>query len=89
VTAFAVCLLASGQARADFIAWEYNWTPSATELFADSPSTGRITLNNEPGGSAVNNSYTVATNIRTVSNANPSTPATFSNRAYSLAADRT
>src|SRR5205809_1336377 len=83
--AIALCLLAGARARADFVSWEYNWTPSATEILADNPTTGKILLSNEPGGSAVGNTYIVATNIKTASNSDPSTPATFTNKAYSLA----
>jgi hypothetical protein len=83
--AIALCLLAGARARADFVSWEYNWTPSATEILADNPSTGKILLSNEPGGSAVGNSYVVATNIKTASTANPASPATFTNKSYSLA----
>jgi hypothetical protein len=83
--AAAVCLLAGARARADFVSWEYNWTPSATQIMADTPTMGSISLSNEPGGSAVNSSYIVATNIRTASTADPSNPATFTNKAYSLA----
>jgi hypothetical protein len=83
--AIALCLLAGARARADFVGWEYNWTPSATEILADNPTTGKILLSNEPGGSAVNNSYIVATNIKTASTADPATPATFTNKPYSLA----
>ena len=83
--AIALCLLAGAQARADFVSWEYNWTPSATKILADNPTTGSILLSNEPGGSAVNNTYIVATNIKTASTADPSNLATFTNKAYSLA----
>jgi hypothetical protein len=82
--ALALCLLAGAQARADFAGWQYNWTPSATEILADHPATGKILLSNEPGGSAVGNSYIVATNIKTASTADPATPATFTNKVYSL-----
>jgi hypothetical protein len=84
MTALVVCLLAGARARADFVAWNYNWTPSASEILADNPSTGKLTLTNEPGGSAVNDSYIVATNIKTASTADPSSPATFTDKAYSL-----
>ncbi len=83
--AIALSLLTAGHVRADFLSWEYNWTPGATAILADNPTMGKITLSNEPGGSAVGNSYIVATNIKTVSNADPSNPATFTNKAYSLA----
>src|SRR5262245_20191426 len=83
--AIALCLLAGARARAEFVSWAYNWTHSATEILADNPTTGKILLSNEPGGSAVNNSYIVATNIRTASTADPATPANFTNKPYSLA----
>jgi hypothetical protein len=82
--ALTVCLFAGARARADFVSWDYNWTPSSTAIYADNPTTGKITLSNEPGGSAVGDSYVVATNIKTVSNADPSTPATFTNATYGL-----
>jgi hypothetical protein len=83
--AIALCLLAGARARADFIDWQYNWTPSATKVLADNPTTGAILLTNEPGGEAVNNSFIVATNIKTASTADPSSLATFTNKPYSLA----
>src|SRR6516162_6542657 len=83
--AVALCLLAGARARADFVSWEYNWTPSATKILADNPTTGSILLSNEPGGSAINNTYIVATNIKTASTADPSNLATFTNKAYGLA----
>jgi hypothetical protein len=83
--AIALCLLAGAQARADFIPWDYNWTPSAAKILADNPTQGAILLSNEPGGSGVGNTYIVATNIRTASTADPSNLATFTNKAYSLA----
>ena len=82
--ALALCLFAGAEARADFVAWNYNWTPSATEILADNPTQGKITLTNEPGGSAVGDSFIVATNIKTASTADPTTPATFTNKNYAL-----
>ena len=84
LTALAVCLLAGAQARAEFVSWDYNWTPSASEIPADNSSLGKITLTNEPGGQAVGDSYIVATNIKTASTADPSNPATFTDKAYAL-----
>ena len=70
--ALAACLLAGSQARADFVSWSYNWTPTAATVYADTPSKGSIALSNEPGGTAVGDSYIVATNLKTVSD--PSFP---------------
>jgi len=83
--AIALCLIAAGQARADQVAWDYNWTPSQSTLPSDQGASSFIKLSNEPGGSAVGNSFIVATNILTVSNADPATPATFTKSGYSLA----
>ncbi len=82
--ALTVCLFAGARARADFVDWTYNWTPSATEIFADKPSMGKITLSNEPGGSTSGDSYIVATNLQTVSSATAQNPAKFTNAPYSL-----
>ncbi len=82
--ALAVCMLAGASARADFVSWEYNWTPSASEIFADVPSKGSIQLSNESAGSAVGDSFIVATNIKTVSTADPAAPAVFTDAAYTL-----
>jgi hypothetical protein len=82
--AMALCLFAGGAARADFIDWGYNWTPSSTEIFADVPAKGKVTLSNEPAGSASGDSFIVATNIKTASSAPSSDPAVFTDRPYSL-----
>ncbi len=82
--ALALCLLTGARARADFVSWSYNWTPSSTAIYADNPTTGRITLTNEPGGTVVGDSFIVAANIKSASNADPSAPATFTNAGYGL-----
>ncbi len=83
-TALTLCLFVGARAGADQINWSYNWTPAATEVFADNPAGGKLVLTNEPGGSTTGDSYIVATNIKTVSTANPMSPATFTNTPYSL-----
>ena len=80
----ALCLFAGTTARADFINWDYSWTPSSSAILADNPGMGRITLSNDGSGSAAGNSYIVATNLKTISSADPSNPATFTNKAYGL-----
>src|SRR5262249_37475146 len=77
-------LFAQAGARADLVAWSYNWTPSATVLFADSPGTSKIMLTNEPVGAAEGSSDIVATNIKTASTATAAAPDTFTNAAYKL-----
>jgi hypothetical protein len=81
--ALAVLLCCASSARADFIPWTYNWTPSTTAVFSTNGA-GKITLTNEPTASAVGDSDIVATNLRTFSNASPNTPDKFSDAAYKL-----
>jgi hypothetical protein len=81
--AIALCLFAGGQARAELINWSYNWTVSPKQANADVPSMGYITLT-ASAGTATGDSFIVATNMQTVSNASPSNPATFTNAKYSL-----
>jgi hypothetical protein len=84
--AIASLLLASSSARADLVAWSYNWTPSVSAVLADNAAGGgKITLTNEPAGSAVGDSDIVATNLKSVSTASPNAPDTFTNKTYSLA----
>ncbi|HYT93308.1 MAG TPA: PEP-CTERM sorting domain-containing protein [Gemmataceae bacterium] len=84
--ALALCLFAGGYARAEQIDWTYNWTPSATKITADAPNAAGsyLTLSNQASGSTTGDSFIVASNINTVSDAPPSNPATFSNAGYSL-----
>src|SRR5262249_40002933 len=81
--ALVLCLLAGARARADFINWDYSWNPSSSAILADNPTMGRITMSSATG-EAIGNSFIVATNLRTVSSADPSNPATFTNAAYGL-----
>jgi hypothetical protein len=78
-------LLLAGGARAEFISWSYNWTPTVSAVPADSPGTGKILLTNEATGSAINSSDIVATDIRTVSTAPYNKPDTFTSAPYGLA----
>jgi hypothetical protein len=82
--AIALCLITAGQARADLPQWQYDWTSSVSEIQSDVPGQGRILLSNEPGGTATGNSFIVATNIKTLSGTDPSSPATFTAAPYSL-----
>jgi len=70
--------------RADLIAWSYNWSRSPSEIHADSPGTGKITLTDESQHNAVGDSDVVATNMRTFSDALPAQPDHFTNAPYSL-----
>jgi len=82
--AVALCLFGTGQARADFTPWNYNWTPSVSVLQSDTPGQASILFSNEPGGSALGTTSIVAANMKTSSSADPSAPGTFTNAPYSL-----
>jgi hypothetical protein len=74
----ALLLFSAAQARAGNISWHYNWSPGALSVFADAGEAGGfVTLTNEPPAQAVGNSDIVVTNLRTVSNAKPTNPDTF------------
>jgi hypothetical protein len=77
-----VCaLLSPTLARADFVSWQYNWTPSVLSLAA---GTGGMTLTNEPANHADGSSDVVATNLRVFSSAARSHPDRFTHAGYSL-----
>jgi len=91
--AIALCLFAGGSVRADTIYWAYNWTPSATQINATdpgevspgTPAKSYLALSSDSSSPiTAGSSFIVATNVQTVSNADPSSPATFKNAAYSL-----
>src|SRR5207249_2322312 len=42
--AIALCLIAAGQARADQVAWDYNWTPSQSTIPSDQGASSYIKL---------------------------------------------
>ncbi len=77
-------LIFSGSARADLIYWSYSWSRSPSNVMADSPGTGYISLTDEGLRNVVGNSDIVATNIQAHSTAPPSNPDTFTNKQYSL-----
>jgi len=85
--ASAVLLFCGAEARADKVAWSYNFTPSSTEIMSDSGQS-KLILSNEPLGIASTqpgaSSDLVATNIKTQSSVDPSTLDTFTNKAFSL-----
>jgi hypothetical protein len=78
--ASAMLLCWGATARADKVDWSYNWTPSSTTIMSDSGSS-QLVLSNEPVGKASNIPGTptdiVATNVKTISGADPGTPDTF------------
>src|SRR5438067_13181695 len=46
--AVAALLLAGSSARADFVQWRYNWTPSTLKVVSDTSPTAFVSLTNEP-----------------------------------------
>jgi hypothetical protein len=75
---------AAGPAKADFVPWTYNFTPSQTSFGADVPGTGGLTLTNEPLNHAEGTSDVVITNIRTFSSAPRTNPDKFTHAGYTF-----
>ena len=72
------------KAHADLIPWAYNWSASPSEIHADAPGTGKITLSDESIHSAIGDSNTVATNIKTYSTAVATNPDIFTAKPYAV-----
>jgi hypothetical protein len=83
--ALALCLVAGAEVRADTVPWYYSSTPVPGVLSADVPGTGQINLSGVISGQVTGDSSIVLANLGTVSNADPSNPATFTNANYKLA----
>jgi hypothetical protein len=82
--ALALVLLAAAEGRADLIHWTYSWSNSPSNLFADSPSTGFISLTNESSSNVIGDSDIVATNLQVHSTATTAHPDTYTSKAYTL-----
>jgi hypothetical protein len=80
----ATVAFAVGHAKADFVAWTYNWGRSPVAVQADGTGTGGLSLTDEGTLHAVGSSDIVATNIRSFSSALRTAPDTFTNKAYTL-----
>lgn len=80
----ATIAFAVSPAKADFVPWTYNFTPSQTSFSADVPGTGGLTLTNEPLNHAQGTSDVVITNIRTFSSASRTNPDHFTHAAYTF-----
>jgi hypothetical protein len=76
-------LLAAGAARASLVPWSYNWEPNTAAVLSDN-GLSKITMKDEPSGTAVGTSDIVATNLKVVSSADPNNPDTFTAKAYTL-----
>lgn len=70
--------------RADLIPWMYNWSRTPTEVHADAPGTGYITLTDEANRLAAGDSDIVATNLKTFSTATNANKDVFTARPYKL-----
>jgi len=81
--AAGVLLAVGPAARADLVPWSYNWTPSTDKVLSDT-GMSHLTMTNEKVGTATDSTDIVATNIKTVSTADPKTPDTFTAKAYTL-----
>src|SRR5215831_15830531 len=80
--AVAALLLAGPSARADFVQWRYNWTPSTLKVVSDTSPTSFVSLTNEPlnlpsGRQVSGDSDVVMTNIKTTSDAPRANPDVF------------
>src|SRR5262249_47006009 len=85
--ALAALLFAGASARADFVQWRFNWTPSTLKVGSDlHPLTSYITLTNEPlnlpAGRLVSGDSDIAlTNTKPSSDAPRAPPDTFTTSA--------
>ena len=77
-------LVVTTAGRADPIAWSYSWSNSPTQVNADAPGTGYLTLSNESTQNAAGDSDIVATNIKGHSPATTGEIDTFTNKTYTL-----
>src|SRR5437660_915999 len=86
VTLFAgavtALLFAGPDARADFVQWRYNWTPSTLQVVSDTSPTSFVQLTNEPVGKpsgvlASGDSDIQMTNLKVVSDAPRGNPDSF------------
>lgn len=77
-------LLPLTEARADLIPWMYNWSRSPSQINADAPGTGYITLTDESSRLARGDSNIVATNLKTYSTATIESKDLFTAKGYSL-----
>ncbi len=82
---FAATGARAGLVPASQVQWSYNFSPSASAVFAATSSSADVSFTNEPTKSAVGDSDVVVTNLRVSSTANPNTPdALKTNGGYSV-----
>jgi hypothetical protein len=83
-TATLFLLACALPARAEYVAWKYNWSRSPTQVYSDNSTTSYVKLTDEPLTYVTGDSDIVATNLKVVSDASPDSPATFTNKPYTL-----
>jgi hypothetical protein len=84
VIALVLLFLTNTSARADLIAWGYNWEPSTSKVVANGIGSGYLKLTDEPAKTATGSSNTVITNIQAVSTAPFNTPDIFNKAPVSF-----
>jgi hypothetical protein len=84
IAACLTLLALASPVQGAFVPWQYNWSRNPAIMYSDSSSTSYVTLSDQPLASAVGSSDIVATNLKVFSNASPGSPATFTNKAYTL-----
>jgi hypothetical protein len=82
--AVAALLFAGPSARADFVQWRFNWTPSTLKVISDTSPSTYVTLTNEPlgkpsGEQVSGDSDIQMTNVKVTSNAPRANPDLFTN----------
>lgn len=82
--AWVLLLFGTSDAHAELIQWSYNWSRTPTQVAANSPGTGYISLTDQGMQSAAGNSYLVATNLQAHSTATLQNPDVFTNKIYTL-----
>jgi hypothetical protein len=84
LAAALAALLPAAAARAESIAWGYDWSRTPTVIPGDNDNTGSINLAVGQPGTAVNSSTIVAVDLTTSSTALASNPDVFHHDAYHL-----
>src|SRR4051812_27635213 len=84
LAAYVALLAAAPPARAAYVPWKYNWSRNPDTIYSDTSATSYVTLTDEPLRKAAGSSDIVATNLHVFSDADPNTPATFTNKSYTL-----
>lgn len=84
--ALALLLAAAAHTQAAPVNWQYNASPGATDVFSDNPGdlVSRVNFSNEGEVKRIGNSFITASNLSTFSGQDVSSPAMFTNRAFTF-----